>query len=80
MTQISPDSIISYQPPDTTGWPTYAYICDGEVAHIAKVQPGNNYMNAVLSSNPVIIRVPDDKEIEMGYKYAEGVFSPPEAE
>lgn len=40
--------------PDMTGYPTFLFIIDGEIADITVVSPANERKVACLSSNPTI--------------------------
>lgn len=75
---MSNTHMTNFEVPDTSNWNTYAYICDGEVAHIMKIDPNNDYMNAVLSSKPIVIQAKPGEEVGMGYTYEDGKFYPPE--
>jgi hypothetical protein len=40
--------------PDMTGYPTFLFVIDGEIADITVVGPANERKVACLSSNPII--------------------------
>lgn len=64
--------------PDMTNWETFAFVCDGEVAFIMKQPPALEHMNAVFSSNPTVIKVEPNQDVEMGYLYKDGKFVRPD--
>lgn len=56
--------------PDITGWPTFLFIIDGQIADILTVPPAAERKVACLSSNPTIV------VLEGGYP-APGGYLPP---
>jgi hypothetical protein len=49
----------------------YAYVIDGEVVWMHRVDKDMEMINAMMSSNPTIVPVPEDlkTEIDLGWKY-----------
>lgn len=55
---------------DTTGWPTFMFIIDGQIADIWTVPPSAERKIACLSSNPTIV------VLEGGYPAPGGLLPP----
>lgn len=66
------------QPIDVTNYPKFVYICDGEVAHIVRIPPEVEFLIAVMSSNPTVLKVDPNEDIQHGYLYIDGKFVPPD--
>jgi hypothetical protein len=68
-------------PPDLYSKPHswYAFVIDGEVAWIHVIQDEIEHFNAVLSSNPEVVKIPHEQsnEVVMGWTYSDGTFSAP---
>lgn len=60
----------------------YAYVLDGEVVWMHRVDTGMEMINAIMSSGPTIVMVPDEikAEITQGWIYNKknNTFSSPE--
>jgi hypothetical protein len=58
----------------------YAFIVDGEVTWVQTVSLNLDYLNAVMSSDPKIIELPDElKGTNMyGWTYENGEFKEPQ--
>lgn len=65
--------------PDMSNWETFAFVCDGEVADMMKLPPAAERMIAVLSSNPVVVKLDPNQDVNFGYLYKDGKFVRPEA-
>lgn len=68
---MTTENVLS-QPPDTTNWPKFAFICDGEVADIMVFPPDAERWIAVLSSNPTVVRF--ESGVKVGDSYVDGEF------
>ena len=65
--------------PDMTNWETFAFVCDGEVAQVIKYPPAAELMIAVLSSNPTVVKLDPNQDVNFGDRYKDGKFVRPEA-
>jgi hypothetical protein len=57
----------------------YAFVIDGEVAWIHVIQDEIEHFNAVLASDPKVVKIPHEqsKDVVMGWKFQDGVFIAP---
>lgn len=55
----------------------FAFVCDGEVAFTIKMPPENEHFVAVLQSNPIIVQYPNEQDVQIGDKYADGKIVKP---
>ena len=67
------------QPPqDISKFLKFVYVVDGEVAHIVRVPPEAEMMVAIYSSNPTILPVDPNDDVQFGYLYENGKFRRPD--
>jgi hypothetical protein len=61
---------------------SYVYVINGEVVWMHRVDTGMEMMNAIMSSNPTIVAVPEElkESVMQGWTYNEkdNTFSSPE--
>ena len=66
-----------YDPEYNATYKVFAFVVDGEVAWVHKVDTRVEHAVAVMSSNPEVVVVPDEivGDINFGWKYSDGSFS-----
>jgi hypothetical protein len=68
-----------YDPSHVSTYKSFAYIVDGEIGWFQKVDTRVEQAIAVMSSNPIIVAIPDELVSSIDYTWSyDGVsFSPP---
>lgn len=62
---------------DTSNYPKFVYVVDGEVAHLVRIPPEVEWLLAMYRSNPIIVEVNPNDEVSHGYIYENGSFRKP---
>ncbi len=62
---------------DTSNYPKFVYVVDGEVAHMVRIPPEIEWLVAMYKSNPVIVEVDPKDDVQYGYVYENGSFRKP---